>query len=108
VNRSVHRQLSGEEFDRLFEQPMTNETGTADAVVDIWPYVDSVDPRELGDITLHDVAYVYRHPNGRWEHVVVATCAEDVHLVIVIDRHERAILGHHLLNLRRKYGLTEH
>jgi hypothetical protein len=31
-----------------------------------------------------------------------------VHLVLVIDRQHRVIVGHNLLNLNRKYGLPEH
>jgi hypothetical protein len=104
----MHRQLSEEEFDVFFAAPMENVTETANAALDIWPYVDSIDPSELGDILAHDVSFVYRHPQGRFEHVIIDTCAEDVHLVIVIDRQEGSIVGHHLLNLRKKYGLAEH
>ena len=108
MSNSDHRQLSEAEYDSYFEAPMVNVTESADPVLDIWPYVDSVNQAELADITTHDVSFVYRHPNGRWEHVVIDTCAEDVHLVVIIDRDEGKIVGHHLLNLRRKYGLREH
>ena len=104
----VPRRLTEDEFQALFEEPMENVTSPGDAPLDIWPYVDSVDPADLGDLTVQDVSFVYRHPNGRIEHVIIDTSAEDVHLVIIIDRHERRIVGHHLLNLRRKYGLPEH
>ena len=108
MTKIIHRPLSEDEFDALFEPPMQDVTQTADAVVDLWPYVDSVKQSELGDITTHDVSFVYRHPNGRYEHVVIDTCAEDVHLVVIVDRNRRSIVGHHLLNLRKKYGLAKH
>ena len=103
----LHRALSEEEFERFFEPPMRDVTTTADPILDIWPYVDSLDSSELGDIIAHDVAFVYRHPKDGFEHVLIDTCAEDVHLVIVVDRQERVIVGHHLLNLRKKYGLLD-
>lgn len=104
----VHRRLSEQQFQALFEEPMENVTDAGDAPVDIWPYVDSVDAAELGDLAPCDVSFVYRHPNGRIEHVVINTSAEDVHLVVIVDRDEKLIVGHHLLNLREKYGLRSH
>jgi hypothetical protein len=107
MTEPVHRPLSEEEFETFFEPPMEDVTETAEVPMDISPYVDSVGA-ELGDIVPDDVTFVYRHPNGRWEHVIIDTCAEDVHLVLVVDRDDWSIVGHHLLNLRKKYGLSDH
>ena len=86
---------------------MINVTETHAASCDIWSYVDSIESSDLGDLTPHDVSFVYQHPNGRWEHVLINTCTENVPLVIIVDRETKSIVGHHLLNLRKKYGLTE-
>jgi hypothetical protein len=75
--------------------------------LDIWPYVNSIDGRDWGDLNVRDVSYVYEHPDGRWEHVIIDTCAENAHLVLVVDREAKSIVGHHFLDLRQKYGLTE-
>lgn len=84
---------------------MIDVTETAPALVDIWSYVDSIDQNDLGQIDPHDVSFVYRDDNGLWEHILIDTCIENVHLVVVIDRPNQAIIGHHLLNLNVKYGL---
>ena len=101
----VHRKLTDDEFHSFFGSPMENVTKTAAAAVDIWPYVESVDRAELGDLDPRDVSAVYRHPDGRIEHVIIDTCVKNTHLVVVIDRDEKAIVGHHLLDLGAKYGL---
>lgn len=100
------RKLSAEEFDALFQPGMEDVTASGDALVDIWPYVDAIPATDLGDIVPHDVHYVFRSKSGGEDHVIVATCAENVELVIVVDRRQRSIVGHHLLNLAQLYGVS--
>ena len=49
------RLLSVEEFEACFAQPMRNVTENAEPVLDIWPYVDSLDLDALGLPSLNDV-----------------------------------------------------
>ena len=104
------RLLTDEEFHSYHQSPMTNVTeavvAESEELLDIWDYVQSIDKSDLGDLYPHDVSRVWRHPTGRWEHVQIDTCAENVHLVIVIDLEAKTIVGHHVLNLNEKYGLS--
>ena len=100
------RNLSSEEFDAYFSLGMKNVTTTGDAVVDIWPYVDAIPADDLGEVIPHDVHYVFRAKDDAHDHVIIATCIENLELVIVIDRQLSAIVGHHLLNLNALYGLS--
>ncbi|TGQ71605.1 MAG: hypothetical protein E5V49_03400 [Mesorhizobium sp.] len=42
------RKLDEKEFKACFAEPMTNVTAIANAVVDLWPYVDALDLDEIG------------------------------------------------------------
>lgn len=98
------RLLSDEEFKACFAQPMRNVTEMPEPVLDIWPYVDSLDLDTLGVPSLHDVHYVYRDACERFDQVLIGTGRFNVLLVIVVDRHLRSILGHRLLDLNQEYG----
>jgi hypothetical protein len=84
---------------------MRKVTLEAEPIIDIWPYVDAIPDSDLGDLTAHDVEHVYRDANGRYDHVLIATCKKNVHLAIVVDRHDPNIVGHHILDLNQLYGI---
>lgn len=97
------RQLSEAEYLATMASGMRDVTQTADAVVDIGPYVDAVPASERESHDLGDAALVYRAADGRFEHVLVSTETEHVYLVVVVDLIKSTIAGHHLLDLTRKY-----
>jgi hypothetical protein len=74
-------------------------TADPEAAADIWPYVDSLDPKTLGFIDVGDVTSVYRDSKGRYDQVLVQTSAANIFLVIVVDLSTKAIRGHRLLDL---------
>ncbi|MFI7558275.1 hypothetical protein [Micromonospora echinaurantiaca] len=45
-------------------------------------------------------------PNGTHQHVLVDCETPNVFLVLVLDLHASSVLGHHLLDLNRLYGLA--
>ena len=98
-------------FTRTLCDPVRDVTATAEAAIDIWPYVAAVPLPDLGghDITRarahHLVEKVFRSGDHRFDHVLVPTATSDVFLAVVVDRPSRRVHGHHLLNLRRLYGL---
>ncbi|MBX0292029.1 hypothetical protein K3G63_16385 [Hymenobacter sp. HSC-4F20] len=100
--------LSHEEYQAVFQAPMLDVTTTAEPVLDIWPYVESVPVSDLKEYTLSDglVPYVYQHPRKAFLHVLIATNNADVFLVIIIDLNRVEIYGHYLLDLLKLYGLT--
>jgi hypothetical protein len=100
------RKLTDQEFRACFADPMENLTGKADAVLDIWPYVDALDLDDVGVPYVNDVHYVYRDALNRFDQVVVGTGRFDALLVIVIDLANRAIHGHYLLDLAKDSGVT--
>lgn len=103
------RVLPEERFLETFFPPMQDVTKSAEEIVDIWEYTEAVLSTEFSgrDTQGWDVAHVYRSSSNAWLHVLVATDVSDAYIVIVIEVAKREIFGHHFLNLREKYGLTQ-
>ena len=97
------RLLSVEEFEACFAQPISNVTENAEPVLDIWPYVDSLDLDALGLPSLNDVHHVYRDAHERFDQVLIGTGRFNTLLIVVVDRHLKAVLGHRLLDLNEAY-----
>ena len=100
----ARRLLSSKEFEACFAQPMRNVTESAESVLDIWPYVDGLDLDALGISSINDVHHVYRDAHERFDQVLIGTGRFNTLLVVVVDRHQRIVLGHHLLDLDDTYG----
>ena len=96
--------LSDEEFKTCFAEPMRDITTEANAVVDIWPYCNSIDLYELGIPHLSDVHYVYRDAGDRFDQVLIGTGRFNSLLVVVVDLQLKSIVGHHVLDLNQEYG----
>jgi hypothetical protein len=75
---------------------------------DFWPYFDAIPPEDFGghDFSEGDVPHVWTMPDTPYQHVLVQCEATNVFLVLVLDLHERAVAGHHLLDLNEVYGLA--
>lgn len=82
---------------------MQNVTADADPRVDIWPYVDGLDLSVLGLPGINDVHYVYRDASDRFDQVLIGTGRFNTLLAVVVDRTQRSIAGHHLLDLDEKF-----
>lgn len=78
------------------------------APIALGEYVTSVPEEDLEghDFAEHNVDRVYREPGGRFIHVLLASATANVFLVIVVDEPGRAVHGHYLLDLNKKYGLS--
>jgi len=100
------RELSEPEFEACWANPMKDVTDGASIAINIWPYVDALDPIKIGVQAIFDVTYVYQDARARFHHVLVETDQENVILVIVIDLNAQAVLGHHLLDMNIKYGIS--
>ncbi len=103
------KRLTAEAFKATFSFRMIDVTATAKALLDIWPYVEAVPTEDLEGHEIEDglVAHVYRGSQSRYDHVLVTTRSKDVFLAIVVDRTDRRIEGHHLLELPAPHGLPE-
>lgn len=102
-------ELSRAEFDKTFAPPMTNVTGNEESFVDLWSYAEPALSITFPDqeTAKMDVEYVYESGDKRWKHILIGTLKPDCYFVVVVDRNEKSILGHHLLDLRSLYGLDE-
>lgn len=102
------KQLSEKEFESTFTPPMKEVTSTAEEVVNIWPYVENVLESEFADAETDtwDVEYIYFNEPESHQHVLINTGMENIYLVIVVAVAQKAVYGHHLLNLNNKYGLS--
>jgi hypothetical protein len=101
------RELGAAEFAACFDEPMVDVTDDEDAGadIDIWPYVDALDPTAYGVQAFDDVDRVYQDARGRYDQILVATDRPDIFLVVVVDVRTSTILGHRLLDLNVEYGL---
>lgn len=99
------RRLERDQFKATMTPNMQNVTETANAVLDIWPYVDTIPSDDLEGHDAKDVEFVYRSGDARFEHVLIATAAKNVYLCIVVDLVNATVFGHHLLDLNEEYGV---
>lgn len=106
MTASIGRSLTEAEFEELFAAPMQNVTETAEAGIDIWPYVDALDLEALRLPHINDVRYVYRDALDRYDQILVGTGRFNTFLVIVVSLVSREIVGHRLLDLNGEYGVS--
>ena len=101
------RELDAAEFAACFDEPMLDVTDDEDAGgdLDIWPYVDALDPKTYGVEQFLDVDRVYQDARGRYDQILIETDRPDIFLVVVVDVRVNTILGHRLLDLNVEYGL---
>lgn len=102
---TVVRLLSEKDFEACFATPMRNVTKDPDPRADIWPYVDDLDLDALALPSINDVHHVYRDAHDRFDQVLIGTGRFNVLLAVVVDRHLRAVHGHHLLDLNERFDV---
>ena len=101
------RRLSESEFQATFGSSMQRLSADEAPPFDFWPYFDSIPDEDFEgfDCSAGSVTYVYRDPDGRYEHVHVDSGDPNVFMVLVLDRRAKTMVGHRLLNLAALYGL---
>ena len=89
-------------------QPMKRLPSDAGASFEFWLYFDAIPQSEFKghDFSAGSVTYVWEHPAGNIQHVLVDSEDKNVFMVLVLDISSRSVLGHRLLDLNREYGLT--
>lgn len=99
--------LSEDEFNQTFSPPMQDVTDSASVLVDIWPYAEEVIKSDFSglDHKSWDVEYVYEDCRKKFQHILIGTSIENAYIVIVICTELKSVIGHHFLNLNKKYGL---
>jgi hypothetical protein len=99
--------LTNADFKETMSLRMRDVTEAANAIPDIWPYVNSIPAADFEGHAVGDVEHVYRSGDSRFEHVLIRTGTKNVFLVIILDVAGAKIFGHHLLDLNREYGLRD-
>jgi hypothetical protein len=93
--------LSDSEYLALLPTDVEPRDEDAEPPFDFWPYVDAIPSEHFRghDCSPGTVTYAFRHPRGRYEHVLVDSTDADVFMVLVLDLHERRVVGHLLLDM---------
>lgn len=101
------KQLSEPEYLATMSEPMRRLASDAGPPFDFWDYFHAIPSSEFGghDCAAGAVTYVWEHPAGRFQHVLVGSDDKNVFMVLVLDISSRSVLGHKLLDLNREYGL---
>ena len=82
---------------------MQDVTASAEAAVDIWPYVDAIVMPSR--IEVYDVVSVYRSADSRFEHILIGTNRDEFFLVLIVGLAASKVHGHYLLDLVSEYSL---
>lgn len=100
--------LTEAEFKATMCTPMHAVRAVRELPTGFWDYVDQIAPADFGGRSIRgDVSHAYADPTDRWHHLLIATDEDQVFLAIVLDVANNTVLGHHLLDLPRIYGVTE-
>ncbi|MEH1127816.1 hypothetical protein [Micromonospora sp. CPCC 206061] len=74
---------------------------------DFWAYFDSIPDEDFGGHDFSDgtVTDALTMPATNFQHVLIRCETANVFLVLILDLRQRRVYGHHLLDLRKLYGL---
>jgi hypothetical protein len=102
------KQLSEADYLATMAVPMKRLAADAESPFEFWDYFDAIPQSdfETHDCSAGSVTYVWEHPTGRYQHVLVNSEDKNVFMVLVLDIVGRSVLGHRLLDLNNEYGLT--
>jgi hypothetical protein len=95
-------------FKQTCVPPMIRAGAGESPAFDFWPYVETIPPEDFRgyDCSEGVVHYVWRSADSRFEHVLInARESRDVFMVIVVDRVQKSVVGHRLLDLPSEYGI---
>jgi hypothetical protein len=106
--RTPMKQLSEAEYLATVEVPMKRLAADAEPPFELWDYFDAIPQSDFEghDCSAGSVTYVWEHPTGRYQHVLVSSEDKNVLMVLVLNIVRRSVFGHRLLDLNNEYGLT--
>ncbi len=81
----------------------------AEAPFGFWDYFEAIPLEDFAghNCSAGEVNYVWEHPEGRFQHVLVNSEDKNVSMVLVLDLLNRQVPGHRLLDLNEEYGLND-
>jgi hypothetical protein len=103
------KKLTKKEFKATFSEKMNDVTNVADAIVDIWEYVEALETSEyfINDYIIEKrlIEKVYRNSINTYDQILIPTIKNNVYLIIIVDIKKGNIFGHYLLDLNEEYGI---
>jgi hypothetical protein len=86
--------------------PMRRVPADEEPPFDFWPYVAIIPEEhfEGHDFSGGRVEWVYEDAAGRYQLVHIDGERKNVYLVIVLDKEQRRVHGHLVLDLNKEYG----
>lgn len=99
--------LTEAEFRETFSAPMGRVSLDAPPPCDFWEYFDAIPRDDFEGYNCSEgiVSHAWNDSTGQYQHVLVNSEDKNVFMVLVLDLHRRFVLGHHLLDLNREYGI---
>lgn len=75
--------------------------------LEVWPYVDVIPEEDFRGFSIdgNDVECVFRGADDHYDHVLIPTRTWNTYLVVIVDRANNEIAGHHVLNRNDLYDL---
>jgi hypothetical protein len=102
----IQKLLTKEEYDDTLSPKMLNVTETADEIVDLWGYADPIIEAEYHNCSAWDwkVNHIYESQNGSYQHIGIAVPVDDTYLVVIVNKIQKEIIGHYILDLGALYS----
>jgi hypothetical protein len=99
------RELTKAEYEATFSSPMRNVTETAEEIVDVWAYADPIIEAEYHNCSAWNwrVMFIYESADGAHQHLNIPLPKHNTYLSVVVDKANRKILGHYILDLGALY-----
>jgi hypothetical protein len=102
------RQLTQDEYKNTMPTKMVDITDNAEAVVNIWEYVQQLKADKVVLDYVYDnqlVEKVYKNKENTFEHVLLPTDNPNAFIIIIVDLIELKIEGYFKLDLEKEYGI---
>lgn len=101
--------LTATEFKKMFGNKMIKLEDHEMPPFDFWEYVETINPDDFQgyDFSNGFVDLVYKTDDRKYQHVLIKSKEDkDVFMTIVLDIGNKSVVGHHLLDLKKEYGLN--
>jgi hypothetical protein len=101
------RYLEPEAVLKTIVRPLRKLHAVERHAIEVWPYVDEIPDADFRGYSIdgNDVECVFRGADDIYDHVLIPTRTWNTYLVVVVDRANNEVLGHHVLYRNDLYDL---
>jgi hypothetical protein len=99
--------LTTDQFSATFGGRMIRIDPEGSPPCDIWSYFDRIPEKdfERHDCSEGTITNIWENGPGTFQHILVNTEDPDIFMVVVVELSSASVMGHHLLDLKKEYGL---